>query len=247
MKFASFDLETAKITNDPQDSDLGISVAAVLLSDRIAPSFYFDEAPRMSKGKARNLLCDLLLWQAEGYIPITWNGTSFDYRVLAEESGMPVECASLALNSIDMMLYVFFSKGHFLSLDKALAGAKLKSKTHEVTLRSGEVIREMSGTRAPELWQAKEYAAVIDYLTGDVVQPLKLMERILETRKIGWYANSGKYNEVPVPEPLTVGKLFEIPEPDTSWMTNPVPRRRIFEWMPKRVLNQLFREEGALE
>src|SRR5690349_8936553 len=105
--------------------------------------------PQLSKDECRKLVRDLTACVASGYTLVTWNGCSFDFRVLAQESGMLEECGQLALNHIDLMMIVTFNKGWFLGLDKALSGAGITSKVRQLTLSTGEIITNMNGALAP--------------------------------------------------------------------------------------------------
>lgn len=231
-KYASFDLEIAE-EFDPDgnwNENYGITCAAVARTERPV-MFYYLEAPRISKQFACRLVADLQDFEAEGYKVVTWNGTGFDFRVLADASGMRKECAELAMNHIDMMLLVTFQKGYYLGLDKALKGMSIKGKLHEVTLKDGSVITDMSGAIAPELWAAGEYEAVLTYLKDDVTQPLELAHRIDEEGFIHWRSNAGNHQMVQVPRLYTVKECLDLPEPDTSWMTHPPRREQFVEWM----------------
>lgn len=150
------------------------------------------------------------------------------------------ECAKLALTGIDMMLLVTFVKGYFLGLDKALIGAGLESKTHTVILKNGETLSEMNGAMAPALWRAGETEAVLTYLKGDVIQPLKLIHAIEREHFIKWTTNSGKPGSVFVPKILTVQELFALPEPDTSWMTKAPKRLDFVSWIPAKILDEFL-------
>lgn len=167
----------------------------------------------------------------DGYTLLTWNGSSFDFAVLAEESGMYKECAELNTRHIDMMMIVTFTKGYFLGLQKALVGAGLSGKLKHVTLKDGTPLTDMNGALAPKLWAQGEYDAVLAYLRDDVVQPLRLAEIIEQVKMIKWLSNAGKPQCVLVPKLLTVEECFSIPEPDTSWMKLPPKRRQFIEWM----------------
>jgi hypothetical protein len=175
---------------------------------------------------------DLINYVALGYTLLTWNGCNFDFRILAQESGMYEECGQLALNHVDLMLIVTFTKGWFLSLDKALNGASISGKVKKITLSNGEVLNNMSGSLAPSLWAKQEYEAVLTYLNADVVQTLELARAIKDSNVIRWISGSGKSQSVSVSSLLTVKKCFDIPIPDTSWMSAPPQRESFVEWIP---------------
>ena len=143
------------------------------------------------------------------------------------------ECAQLALDHIDLMLLVTFRKGWRLSLQSALKGAGLEGKLKAVTLSTGEKITDMSGLKAPELWQAGEYKAVMEYLREDVLQPLALARHVEKYKVIKWISGRGRLQSVYVPKLSTVRECFALPKPDTSWMTDPPARADFVEWMPR--------------
>jgi hypothetical protein len=140
----------------------------------------------------------------EGYTLLTWNGCSFDFHVLAQESSLFNECGDLALNHIDLMLIVTFTKGYFLGLDKALAGAGVKGKVKNVTLSNGTLLNDMSGAKAPQLWADGEYQVVLEYLRADVTQLIELA-KVIETKKsFQWKSNSGRTQSFPIEKFLVV-------------------------------------------
>ncbi len=244
MKLISFDLEIAKLLPKKVDNlfdyaPLGISCAAVAHED----VRFWSGVPQLSKEENQTLVKDLLAYTEDGYTLVSWNGCGFDFQVLAQESGMLEECGELALSHVDLMLLVTFNKGWFLGLDKALAGANVASKVHELTLKNGETLHEMSGALAPKLWADGEHDAVLTYLRGDVEQTLALAQNVVETQSIRWTSGRGKPQSVSVPRLLTVRECFNIPEPDTSWMDAPPAREDFVKWIPgweMKALGRLF-------
>lgn len=233
MKLISFDIEISKllpvnVDNLFDHAPLGISCAAVA-SDEVK---FWQGVPQLSKEENQKMVRDLMEYAAAGYTFVTWNGCGFDFRLLAEESGMFEECGDLALNHVDLMLLVTFKKGWFLGLDKALNGAGIAGKVHELELKNGEILRDMSGALAPKLWSDGEHDAVLTYLRGDVEQTLALAKNVQQTRKIRWTSGRGKPQSVSVPKLLTVRECFDIREPDTSWMSNAPQREDFVRWIP---------------
>jgi hypothetical protein len=244
MKLISFDIEISKVIDNFlgdlfKHSPLGISCAAVA-SETVR---FWQGAPQMTRAENQQMVRDLQEYRAAGYTIVTWNGCGFDFRLLAEESGMVEECADLAIDHVDLMLLVTFNKGWYLGLDKALNGAGIGGKVHEVTLKSGETLRDMHGGMAPLLWAQGEEEAVLTYLRGDVEQTLALAKNIAQTREIRWLSGRGKPQSVAVPKLLTVRECFSLPEPDVSWMDNPPTRESFVRWVPdweQKVLGRLF-------
>ena len=244
MKLISFDLEISKILpefsgNLFEYAPLGISCAAVA-HEKVR---FWSSIPQLSKEESQKLVRDLTEYASDGYTFVTWNGCGFDFRLLAQESGMFEECGEMALNHVDLMLLVTFKKGWFLGLDKALKGAGIAGKVHELELKNGEMLHDMNGGMAPQLWADGEHDAVLTYLRGDVEQTLALAENVAETRKISWTSGRGKPQSVSVPRLMTVQECFDIREPDTSWMSNPPQREDFVRWIPgweKKVRGWLF-------
>ena len=235
MRLAAFDLEIAKILPENATellaySPLGISCAGLAVEDK-EPITFWQAYPQLSKEECQKLVHDLLDHVASGNTLLTWNGCNFDFRVLAEESGLYEECGQLALNHVDLMLFVTFSKGWLLGLDKALSGAGISGKIKEVTLSNGESVA-MKGALAPSLWARREFDAVLAYLKTDVSQTLQLGKIVDAGRTIRWVSANGKPQSVAVPRVLTVKECFGIPEPDTSWMSNSPRRATFVDWIP---------------
>jgi len=234
MKFAAFDLEIAKDFPESgrwQDAaPLGITCAAIACRSK-PETMFFKGVPQMSQDECQALVRELQSLANDGYTLLTWNGCGFDFAVLAQESGLHRECAELALQHVDLMLMVTFTKGWFLGLEKALQGAGLAGKRKTVKLKNGGMFEGMDGGKAPRLWAEGEYDAVLTYLNDDVVQLLKLAEVVQLEKTIRWTSSSRKPMSMSVPKFLNVMACFDIAEPDVSWMSAPPTRRQFVEWM----------------
>lgn len=235
MKLASFDLEIASVVPETVQEwskvrGLGISCAAIALSDADEIRIW-EGKPRFAKQNSIALVKRLMELRDQGYMLITWNGCSFDFRVLAEDSGLLQQCGQLALNHVDLMLMVTFTKGWYLSLQAALEGAGLSGKLRTVQLSDGSEIHDMDGSKAPGLWAAGEYEAVLAYLKEDVLQLLKLAQSVDRRGRISWTSRSGNPQNIRFSKLLTVTEGFGIPEPDTSWMSDPPSREQFIDWI----------------
>jgi hypothetical protein len=235
MKLASFDIEIAKVLPEgfsdwAQHPDLGISCAAVAYEDRDDVQTW-SGVPRMDREACKRMAAELIRLKEAGYLIVTWNGCGFDFRILAQESGMHEEMAILAVEHVDLMLMVTFARGHYLGLQKALEGAGLAGKLKRVQLSDGRLIEDMEGSRAPILWGQGEQEAVLAYLEQDVRQQLALAKLVRDRGEIRWTSGSGKPQAVAFDKLLTVKECFTLPEPDTSWMRNPPSRAQFTAWM----------------
>jgi hypothetical protein len=160
--------------------------------------------------------------QAEaGFVPLTWNGLSFDFDVLAEESGDPSECKALAMSHVDMMFHFFCSKGFPVALDKVAMGMNLPGKSKGV-----------SGKEAPVLWASGNHQVVIDYVAQDVRTTLAVAQAAERLAEVSWLTQQGRRSSMALPSGwLRVEQALEIPEPDTSWMTDPMRRDTFMGWI----------------
>jgi hypothetical protein len=238
MRFAIFDLETARIlppdtANIIKHMPLGISCAAVALSD--GPTEVWHGAPQLDRAGAQELVRRMEALVAQGYVLVTWNGASFDFRVLAAESGMEEACGRLAMDHCDLMAVVVCIKGYRLGLQKVLEGAGMAGKTTQYRLPDGRMV-DPSGANAPILWDEGHYDAVLSYLTQDVEQMRDLMPHILRRRGLFWTSGRGKPQSLPLPSLLSVRDCMALPLPDTAWMDNPPSRAELVEWIPAHLV-----------
>lgn len=235
--FLSYDIEIYDDLPEERSSFDSIrpSIAAICTKEDDL-EFFYDE-PFMTKETSQRLVKRMMEYQEKGIPALTWNGLSFDFPLLANYSGMVEECGSLALNHIDMMFIVAAQRGHYLSLNSALAGAKLESKVHTVVLNDKTIYSDMSGKQAPELWRKGEYDAIKTYLKGDVLQPLDLASYIDLLGVINWKSKTGRQNALKT-KLYTVKECLRFPLPDISWMDTPKLRTDYYSWIPKEVLEK---------
>ena len=231
-KFLAFDIETAKDVpgedfNWKPHRPLGISCAATLVGDAALPKLWHGRggdgvhAPRMSRDEAGELVRYLKEMAASGFTVVTWNGLSFDFDILAEESGLVAECKQLALQQVDMMFHVFCIKGFPVGLDNAAQGCGVKGKP-----------AGMSGIKAPQLWQRGEFQKVLDYVAQDVRTTLDIATVCEQKKSLRWLTRKGTRSECPLPSGwLAVEQAMALPKPDTSWMDKPMERAGFTAWI----------------
>lgn len=231
-KYLAFDLETAKEFPEGEDwqnhRPLGISCAAARSNCVAEPMIWHGSATagqpsaKMSREEVRILVQTLVSYVNEkGYTLVTWNGLSFDLPILAEESGLVSECKELATHHVDMMFHVMCLRGHFLGLDNAAKGMGLEGKT-----------AGMSGADAPRLWAEGRYKEVLDYLAQDVRTTCDLALFCQEKKVLRWTSPQGNLQRIDLHTGwLTVANATKLPEPDTSWMTDPPKRGDFLFWL----------------
>jgi len=243
MAFLAFDVEIAKPVPDGADILIhrpgiacaalareGETQAAILFSPSESPELFEPATRAMTRDGALRILAALDEAAGRGDTLVTWNGAGFDFRLLADETGRPADCARLVMASVDMMFQVLCERGHPLSLDAALKGAGLRPKMDQVTLRSGQAVH-ISGVEAPQYWQAGEYAAVAAYCAADAERTAALAAACQLGRRLAWISQKGRLNEIYLRTGwLTVEQCLSLPLPDTSWMTKPMRREDVLAW-----------------
>jgi hypothetical protein len=231
-RYVAFDIETAKVlpesVTDLMDyRPLGIACAAAVVSEREEPVVWYganggEPAAQMSRVEVRSLLGDLSAWVADGYTLLSWNGLSFDFNILAEESGMPEECAVLALGHVDMMFHVVCRLGYPVALGKAAEGLGIPGKAGG-----------LSGRDAPVMWAQGRYQDVLQYNAQDARLSLRVAEEAERRRAFIWITRRGGKGQMPLEQGwCSIRQALEMPLPDTSWMSNPPDREGFTSWLP---------------
>jgi hypothetical protein len=231
-RYLAFDIETAK--DVPGDDfnwrphrPLGISCAATLASGcddvRVWHGKSNEGAPaaRMTVQDITELLQYLCAMADDGFTILTWNGLGFDFDILAEESAAATHCQTCALGHVDMMFHIVCSLGYPVALDKGAQGMGLPGKP-----------AGMTGFLAPRLWAEGQYQQVLDYVAQDVRMAMRIAEAAEQRRRFEWITRKGTKSQMPLPNGwLTVSESLKLPEPDTSWMSNPLKRRDFMGWI----------------
>ena len=231
-KYVAFDIETAKIlpavvSELKAHRPLGIACAATFCSTDDSPQLWYGQndddkpASRMNRYEAAELVHLLSKFVDDGCTILTWNGLGFDFDILAEESGMSDECGRLALSHVDMMFHAFCEKGFPIGLDRAAKAMGLHGKSQAV-----------ESHMAPQLWAEGRTKEVLDYVAQDVRATLELARSCESQRALRWLTQKGSIRDLKLPRGwLTVDEARRLPEPDTSWMDDPIPRSRFTDWL----------------
>jgi hypothetical protein len=178
-------------------------------------------ADRLTQSEAAGLVKYLRDMVSEGYTILTWNGTGFDFDILAEESRMLDECRELTVSHVDMMFHILCRLGFGVSLNAAAQGMGLPGKPEG-----------MNGAMAPVLWSEGQRATVLDYVAQDVRTTLALAIECANQRALRWITKSGKARTMRLPSGwLTMEQAERLPHPNTSWMAEPWKRTDFTGWM----------------
>lgn len=177
-------------------------------------------AHRMHKDECIGLVYNLRDHVKDGYTLLTHNGVSFDFDILAEESGMHAECVELAMNSVDTCLLMHCLRGFPVGLDAICKGMGIKGK-----------IEGMSGSLAPQMWADGKYDEVLAYVAQDAKCTLEVGLEIEKHRVLRWVSQRGNMKHQFMPMLLPVREALALPEPNVKWMDQPMPRSRFTDWM----------------
>ena len=235
--FVTFDLEIYKDLDpaNPVYLDQGISCAAIAWRNyegTICTQVW--QSPAGCAMGAPDVYKMLATLEDIGRPVVTWNGCSFDFRVLAIESVELDRCRALTRQSHDPMFELLCRVGYPLALNTACVGMGTSPKVHEVILKSGETLTKMEGSQAPALYRAGEVDAVVEYLKGDVISLLELTEQVYKTHCLQWISKKGRPMFQPM-ELLTVEQCLKLPLPDTSWMKEPMTRSKFAGWLDHNI------------
>mgnify|MGYP001430777231 FL=1 len=88
----------------------------------------------------------------------------------------------------------------------------------------------MAGADAPKKGRAGEYLEVMDYVLGDCQLTNLIVLAIEEARQVRWVTGRGTISSKPMSRLKPVEEVIEDPDPDQSWMDNPLPKRGFYKW-----------------
>ena len=231
-KFAAFDLETRELVdNDKQGLEkgaLGVTCIGLMLSGQQSPEMWYGKEPneqiasQMSRGLLSRFVDRLKTLLDDGFTIATWNGLNFDFRVLAAESGRFEDCRMLATRHVDMMFNIFCEKGWPVGIAQVASGMGLRGKT-----------KGMDGMEAVRIWNEEPHRRqeVIRYAANDVDMTLKLAELGSKHKVLHWSSLRGRPQQLDLPRGwLTCELADRLPEPDNSWMDDPLERSDFTDW-----------------
>lgn len=231
-RYVAFDIETAK---DVPGTDfdwkphrpLGITCIASQTTASDKPRVWLTRtksgipAPQMSRPDVATFIQYLDEAVRDGFVPLSWNGLSFNFNVLAEESGLVDLCKKHALRHIDMMFHVVCERGFPVALKNAASGLRLPGKLVGV-----------EGINAPTLWAEGKYDLVTEYVAQDVRTTLAVARESEERKSFAWTTRKGSVSSMPLLRGwLSVEAAMRLPLPDTSWMSDPPSRSDFTSWL----------------
>lgn len=237
----SFDLEIWKqlpddsIKNWQEHAPIGVSLAGFGQDFGLNKVFKAEPTRAMERWQLDEILDGMLEMQKAGTLFCTWNGASFDFRLMAIETGRFEDCSKLALAHCDLMLIAVWGKGWMVGLDKALRAHGLEGKRSAVKLNDGTEFKEMNGGHVPRLWQSGEVDACMEYFHRDLRAEYEIAHAVQKTKRLQ-FLNKAMTNThtVHVEKLWTVGEILNgaMGEfPDTSWQDKPITPEQFVGWM----------------
>ena len=226
----SFDIEIADEIDLKPGEDLDqygpfkISCAAAITDRGELKHWYAKDANgvvqrALDASGARSLLVHLRDAQKAGAMVCAWNGLSFDLRWLGHAADDMKLAREIALELYDPMFQFFVLRGFPVGLASVAAGLGIAEK------------KLMHGADAPKQWAQGNHQAVLDYVAGDCRLTDSVIARILSSGEIRWRTKKGSVSSERMRKLLKVRELLDAPLPDTSWMSEPMPREKFTRWL----------------
>lgn len=216
-----------------------ISVAATAIYKGKEQTFFsFDDVTEhyllnLSPEHAHALLEYLDKMQRKGYMVCSWNGLSFDFKWLGYQANDMALAARIALKSYDPMFQFFNMAGFPVKLSKVGEGMGVPQK------------KLLNGANAPSLWQAGHHQEVIDYCLGDCQITNAVIVEILRTHTIRWITQKGHAASKPMSHLKRVEEVIREPEPDQSWMSDPLPKSQFYAWIRDALCLSMRRDNDS--
>lgn len=226
----AFDIEIADVFELEPGEDLdargpfSISCAAAAC-DRGSLRHWYRKDPdgkparALDAALARDVLLHLRELQRRGVTVCAWNGLSFDLKWLGIAADDRALAREVALDLVDPMFQLFVQRGFPVSLASAAEGLGIAER------------KLMDGADAPKEWARGNHQLVLDYVAGDCRLTEQVVARIAALGELRWRTRQGKLSTEPMRPLRPVRELLAAPEPDTSWMSQPIPRAKFCGWL----------------
>jgi len=157
--------------------------------------------------------------QQKGFKVCGWNGLGFDLKWIGHQAEDMALAARIALKSYDPMFQFFNQSGFPVGLEKVAEGMGIPQE------------KLMEGADAPKQWRAGNHQEVMDYCLGDCQMTNLIVRAIQEERQVRWVTGKGYVSSKPMPRLKSVEEVIQDPEPDQSWMNNPLLKIKFYEWV----------------
>jgi hypothetical protein len=230
MKLLSFDIEISDIFELGKHEDMEkyapfhISVGATVIHNGEERVWYSEDeegrpALNLTRERAHDMLEYLDEMQQKGFVVCAWNGLGFDLKWLGHQANDMALGARIALKSYDPMFQFFNQAGFPIALGKVAEGMGIPQE------------KLMDGADAPNQWRAGNHQEVMDYCLGDCHMTNLIVCAIQMAGEVRWVTGKGHVSSKPMSRLKTVEEVIQDPEPDQSWMDNPLPKTKFCEWV----------------
>lgn len=157
-------------------------------------------------------------------ILFTWNGVNFDFPAIRSnlDQSYHDQIVNLAMRSYDPCAQFVRTVGFPIGLDK----------TAKIMLGEGKP-DGMDGSVAASIWTERPWD-VVSYNQRDCEITHRTVTAIMSERKVRWLTGTGRIGDKPVEEWMNVSKVYDLPEPNRSWMKDyggQFDRDKLFGWM----------------
>jgi hypothetical protein len=159
----------------------------------------------------------LIIMQQAGYKLFTWNGTGFDYQLLARLTGRYTECRYLCEQSYDLCFQAGCMQGYPVGLGAVAKGFGLAEK-------------ELLGASAPLLWVTDEWEKVVEYGKMDAVRTRDVTLAVMKHRGICWITRRGGQSFLPIHKILTVSQCLNLIRKYPEWIDHPFDPEETVKW-----------------
>jgi len=120
-----------------------------------------------------------------------------------------------------MMFHVHCQQGYPVSLENTALALNIPGKA-----------KGMTGAMAPQYWADGRHDEVLAYVRQDVTAALQIAQKCEHQRRFDWFTGRGKKSSFGLGNGwLIVREAMAMPEPDTAWMDDPIPRSRFTDWL----------------
>ena len=229
-KLLSFDIEISDVFELAKNEDMEIyapfhiSVAATAIHEGEERLWYSEDedgtpALNLTPQRAHEMLEYLKQMQDEGFMLCAWNGLSFDLKWIGNQAGDMALASAIALKSYDPMFQFFNQTGFPVGLARVAAGMGIGQE------------KLMNGADAPIQWRAGNHDRVMAYVVGDCQMTNLIVRAIQHDKKIRWLTSKGDIRSEPMERLKPVEEIIGDPEPDQSWMSQPLPKAKFYRWL----------------